>query len=197
MVNQSNIVQTEIILAKQRIEEISAMTMHLAWTKNSKKDEEMGRNETVDSQVVCISSASNTSNMPECHDILALDIFFEKVRSGRKWELKNHHQDPITPCESLIKYQVPRHLIDQTLTQLEEKRNDKTELMEYIKKIQNETRIQLEKLLSAQKDINFDDSIDQNQPINIPDGYKFEGMLLSTKDGTKKWFESNPLLNDK
>ena len=52
-------------------------------------------------------------------------------------------------------------------------------LAENIKKIQNETRIQLEKLLSAQKDINFDDSINQNQPINIPDGYKFEGILFA------------------
>ena len=91
MVNQMSNVQAEIILAKQRIEEITALTGSVWWGKNQTlNDVENGP--TTLPKIVCISSTTNETKWfrPGLHDILSLDDFYQKVMSGKKWEICDH-----------------------------------------------------------------------------------------------------------
>ena len=96
MVNQLSNVQAEIILAKQRIEEITALTGSVWFRKNPASNHvENGQqqNETAQAQkIVCISSSTDDYKWysPGLHDILSLDDFYQKVRSGKKWEICQH-----------------------------------------------------------------------------------------------------------
>ena len=96
MVNQLSNVHAEIILAKQRIQEITALTGSVWFRKNqTSNDVENGqeKNETAQ-KIVCISSSTNENKWysPGLHDFLSLDDFYQKVRSGKKWEIC-HHKD--------------------------------------------------------------------------------------------------------
>ena len=145
MVNQLSNVQAEIILAKQRIQEITALTKSVWFKKNQASNNiENGQDRTDTLQkIVCISSSPN-ENKWYClgfYDILSLDDFYQKVRSGKKWEICNHKDSSYCkPCE-LFKYQIPEHLIKLTLAQLKEKRKDRIELMDHVKTVQKEIYI--------------------------------------------------------
>ena len=96
MVNQLSNVHAEIILAKQRIQEITALTGSVWFRKNQTSNNvENGQehNETAQ-KIVCISSSTNENKWycPGLHDFLSLDDFYQKVRSGKKWEIC-HHKD--------------------------------------------------------------------------------------------------------
>ena len=91
MVNQMSNVQAEIILAKQRIEEITALTGSVWFGKNqTSNDVENGP--TSSQKIVCISSSTNENKCPGLQDFLSLDDFYQKVKSGKKWEIC-HHED--------------------------------------------------------------------------------------------------------
>ena len=92
--NSNNIlsnVQAEIILNKQRIVELTALTGSVwFWRNQTSNDVENGP--TTPQQIVCISSSTNEKKWfcPGLHDILSLDDFYQKVRSGKKWEICYH-----------------------------------------------------------------------------------------------------------
>ena len=96
MVNQLSNVHAEIILAKQRIQEITALTGSVWFRKNQTSNNvENGQEQNETAQkIVCISSSTNENKWycPGLHDILSLDDFYQKVRSGKKWEIC-HHKD--------------------------------------------------------------------------------------------------------
>ena len=87
------------------------------------------------------------------------------------------------PCE-MFKYQVPEHLIKLTLAQLEEKRKDRTELMDHIKTVQKEIIGNLYILeTKEQKSLGTYDVSEQT--VKIPAGHELEGLILKTQDGKK------------
>ena len=182
MVNQMSTVMTEIILAKQRIQEITALTGSVWFRKSqASNDVENGRDKP---KIVCISSSSNNNKWwPGWHDILSPDDFYQKVKTDKKWEI-GHHKGTDSRCLPLHKYQVPENLIKLTLNQLEEKRKDRTELMEQIKTVQKETVEHLDKLETKEGkgQANYDVS---RQTVEVPAGHELEGLILKTQDGTK------------
>ena len=94
MVNNLSNVHAEIILAKQRIQEITALTGSVWFRKNQLSDNvENGQKQNETSQkIVCISSSTNETKWycPGLHDVLSLDDFYQKVISGKKWEICHH-----------------------------------------------------------------------------------------------------------
>ena len=87
------------------------------------------------------------------------------------------------PCE-IFKYQVPEDLIKLTLAQLEEKRKDRTELMDHIKTVQKEIIGNLYILeTKEQKSLGTYDVSEQT--VKIPAGHELEGLILKTQDGKK------------
>ena len=182
MVNQISTVMTEIILAKQRIQEITALTGSVWFRKNkASNDVENGQDKP---KIVCISSSSNENKRwPGWHDILSLDDFYQKVKTNKKWKI-GHHKGTESCCLALHKYQVPENLIKLTLDQLEEKRKVRAELMEQIKTVQKETVEYLDKLESREEKglANFNVS---QQTVNVPAGHELEGLIFKTQDGTK------------
>ena len=91
MVNQMSNVQAEIILAKQRIEEITALTGSV-WCGKNQTSNDVENGPTTLPKIVCISSSTNENKWfcPGLHDILSLDKFYQQVKSGKKWEICNH-----------------------------------------------------------------------------------------------------------
>jgi hypothetical protein len=188
MVNQLSNVQAEIILAKQRIQEITALTASVWFRKNQASiNVENGQDETDTLQkIVCISSSpANKWYCPGFYDILSLDDFYQKVRSGKKWEICNHKDSSYCkPCKIYSKYQIPEHLIKLTLAQLEEKRKDRTELMDHIKTVQKEIIGNLY-ILEAKEQKSLGTYDVSEQTVKIPAGHELEGLILKTQDGKK------------
>ena len=189
MVNQLSNVQAEIILAKQRIQEITALTASVWSRKNQASNNiENGQDNTGTLQkIVCISSSPNENKWysPGLYDILSLDDFYRKVRSGKKWEICNHKGSSYCePCKIYSKYQIPEYLIKLTLAQLEEKRKDRTELMDHIKTVQKEIIGNLH-ILEAKEQKSLGTYDVSEQTVKIPAGHELEGLILKTQDGKK------------
>ena len=91
MVNQMSNAQAEIILAKQRIEEITGLTGSVWFRKNQTSNDVENGPSTLP-KIVCITSSpiENKWFCPGLHDILSLDKFYQQVKSGKKWEICNH-----------------------------------------------------------------------------------------------------------
>ena len=188
MVNQLSNVQAEIILAKQRIQEITALTASVWFRKNQASNNvENGQDETDTLQkIVCISSSpANKWYCPGFYDMLSLDDFYQKVRSGKKWEICCHKDSSYCePCKIYSKYQIPEYLIKLTLSQLEEKRKDRTELMDHIKTVQKEIIGNLY-ILEAKEQKSLGTYDVSEQTVKIPAGHELEGLILKTQDGKK------------
>ena len=188
MVNQMSNVQAEIILAKQRIQEITALTASVWFRKNQASNNvENGQDETDTLQkIVCISSSpANKWYCPGFYDMLSLDDFYQKVRSGKKWEICSHKDSSYCePCKIYSKYQIPEHLIKLTLSQLEEKRKDRIELMDHVKTVQKEIIGNLY-ILEAKEQKSLGTYDVSEQTVKIPAGHELEGLILKTQDGKK------------
>ena len=93
MVNQMSNAQAEIILAKQRIEEITALNGSV-WFRKNQTSNDVENGPTTLPRIVCIISSTikNKRFCPGLHDILSLDDFYQKWKSGKKWEIC-HHKD--------------------------------------------------------------------------------------------------------
>ena len=143
MVNKMNVAEAEIILAQQRIEEISSMADmgHLfnLFRKHcfSQQENAHGPN------MVCITTTSKQER----------NGFFKKLY--RKWTLKEHGGSTNSACkevrrfERLIKFCPRSRLVKETVEMLKTKIKSKDDLMKEVKDIQEKTEERLKELVSS------------------------------------------------
>ena len=141
MVNKMDSAEAEIILARQRIEEISSMAdvgnlINLFRKKCfSKPGDEKSPN------VVCISAIPKQERKG----------FFGKL--FRKWKLHDHHGSINSTCrevrrfERLIKFRPRTYLVKETVEMLKNKNKNKQDLTKEVKEIQAETQERLNELV--------------------------------------------------
>ena len=141
MVNKMDSAEAEIILAQQRIEEISSMAdvgkliNHFRKKCFSKPGDEKSPN------VVCISAIPKKERKG----------FFGKL--FRKWKLNDHHGSINSTCrevrrfERLIKFRPRTYLVEETVEMLENKNKNKQDLTKEVKEIQAETEKRLNELV--------------------------------------------------
>ena len=140
MVNKMNVAEAEIILAHQRIEEISSMAdmgnLFNLFRKHcfSRQENDHGPN------MVCITATSKQKR----------NGFFKKIH--RKWKLKEHGGS--TNCckevrrfERLIKFCPRTRLVKETVEMLKTKIKSKDNLMKEVKDIQDKSEARLHQLV--------------------------------------------------
>ena len=135
MVDKTDAAEAEIILAKQRIEEISSMA-DLINIFSTKCFTEQGIH-----NLVCISAISKEDQ----------NGFLGKL--ARKWKLKDHHGGINSTCteirsfERLIKFYPRSYLVKETVEMLKTKLQNKEVLMKEVKSIQEKTEERLKELV--------------------------------------------------
>ena len=138
MVDKTDAAEAEIILATERIEEISSMAdlIHILPTKCfGKNGNKYGSN------LVCISATPKEDR----------NSFFGKLR--RKWKLKNHHGGLYSSCaeirnyEKVFKFYPRSYLVKDTVEMLKTKLQNKEVLMKEVKSIQDKTENRLRELV--------------------------------------------------
>ena len=141
VVNQKNS-DTERILAKQRIQEISGMTKMFAYCSDKKGSINVP-------STLHINSIKDSKDLTGClqffqffHDLKRwlLDFSFDTqmLRASTLWEIKT--DDNESPSDSILRKVpplAPDSLIDLTLARLAMKKKKRLELMECIKQIQH------------------------------------------------------------
>ena len=140
MVNKMNVAEAEIILAQQRIEEISSMADmgHLfdLFRKHCSSQQENPHGPSM----VCITAASKQER----------NGCFKKLH--RKWKLKEHGGScckEVRRFERLIKFYPRSRLVKETVEMLKNKIKNKDDLMKEVKDIQEKTEERLKKLVSS------------------------------------------------
>ena len=157
VVNQRDAQDTEVILAMQRIEEISGMTNLFAYCSKKPK-EESNKNSNVPSTLkISISSDEETEDY-SCFKIKyrnflrwmnddSLDAQVKKAST--LWKIKASHlsQGVADDLNKKLPQFAPIDLIDLTVKRLLIKREKRFELMKIVKEIQKETNDKVEQLL--------------------------------------------------
>ena len=142
MVDKTDAAEAEIILATQRIEEISSMA-DLINILPTKCFTDQGNKYSMYRGTVCISAAPK--------DIR--NSFFGKLR--RKWKLKDHHGGLNSTCteirsfETVFKFYPRSYLVKDTVEMLKAKLKNKEVLMKEVKQIQEKTEERLKELVSS------------------------------------------------
>ena len=140
MVDKTDAAEAEIILATQRIEEISSMAdlINILPTKCfTEKGNKYSPN------LVCISATPKEVR----------NSFFGKIR--RKWKLKDHHGGLNSTCteirsfETVFKFYPRSYLVKDTIEMLKTKLQNKEVLMKEVKSIQEKTEERLKELVSS------------------------------------------------
>ena len=143
MVNKMNVAEAEIILAQQRIEEISSMADmgHLLnlFRKHCSSEQQHNAHGP---NIVCITAISKQEK----------NGCFEKLH--RKWKLKEHGGSSNSTCkevgrfERIIKFYPRSRLVMETVEMLKNKNKNKQDLTKEVKDIQAETEQRLNGLVS-------------------------------------------------
>ena len=140
MVNKMNVAEAEIILAQQRIEEISSMAdmghLFSLFRKHCSSQQENAHGPSM----VCITAASKQERNGCFKDL------------HRKWKLKEHGGS--TNCckkvrrfERLIKFYPRSRLVKETVEMLKTKIKSKDDLMKEVKEIQDKSEEKLRQLV--------------------------------------------------
>ena len=134
MVDKTDAAEAEIILATQRIEEISSMAdlMNILPTKCFTE---------ISPNLVCISATPKEVR----------NSFFGKIH--RQWKLKDHHGGStcteIRSFETVFKFYPRSYLVKDTIEMLKTKLQNKEVLMKEVKSIQEKTEERLKELVSS------------------------------------------------
>ena len=138
MVDKTDAAEAEIILATQRIEEISSMA-DLINILPTKCFPEKGNK--CSPNLVCISATPKKVR----------NSFFGKIH--RKWKLKDHNGGPNSACtefrsfETVFKFYPRSYLVKDTVEMLKAKLQSKEVLMKEVKQIQEKTEERLKELV--------------------------------------------------
>ena len=136
MVDKTDAAEAEIILAKQRIEEISSMADFILPTKFFNE-----QGNKYSPNLVCISATPKEVR----------NSFFGKIH--RKWKLKDHHGGLNSTCteirsfETVFKFYPRSYLVKDTIEMLKTKLQNKEVLMKEVKSIQEKTEERLKELV--------------------------------------------------
>jgi hypothetical protein len=153
MVNKMDVSEAEVILAKQRIEEISSMA---------------------DLTSVICSCFRNvcSSQKKEQPSTVCITVKPKKERNGfydyifSKWQLNDHDS---TACKEITigrfrQFHPTNSLVDETIEMLKGKKTSKLELMKEVKDVQAETEEKLNKLVDI-ADGDWNDIMDENPKL--------------------------------
>ena len=137
MVNKMNVAEAEIILAQQRIEEISSMA-DMGNLFNLFRKHCFSRQENAHGpSLVCITATAKQERNGCCKKL------------HRKWKLKEHGGSTSSACkevrrfERLIKFCPRSRLVKETVDMLKNKNKNKQDLTKEVKDIQAETEQRL------------------------------------------------------
>ena len=161
VVNQRDAQDTEVILAMQRIEEISGMTNLFGYCKGNQK-EESKKNSNVPSTLKIAISSDEKPEDYSCFKIKyrnflkwmnddSLDAQVKKAST--LWKIKATHlsKGDADDLNKKLPLFAPIDLIDLTVKRLLIKREKRFELMRSIKEIQKETNDKVEQLLGNEE----------------------------------------------
>ena len=200
--NQKTAVDIDIILATQRIEEISGMTKITAVNSSYNVPPKL-----------CISSSNESKYMTMFNELLTwFNIWlnnydpYPNLLYSKVWNIKEHDKPDIDnasikACEDANEKMFDMaffELIDLTLKRLQKKKERKSELLSSIKEIQKETENKVMKLLeNEEKQQKYNESVPEYSKANkeknelwqqhcqqlIPKGSKMKGILVESQDG--------------